>query len=230
MAFSNVASATTFSYSSYSVVDSQGLVITGPTNTTPSPLTTSAGQIVLKGSGADTGINLATWCLDLYDTLTHSGIFAISPLTTSGTGGLNPTLTGTQIGEIGGLMHYGDVALSTHTAPLGGSASDYSAAVQIAIWAIEYENVGWAYEFAPAGVTSLVSLLVTDIGNGDIASNAFGLTLAQEGNQTLAFIPGDNDLPGVPLPAALPLFATGLGGLGLLGWRRKRKVSAAVAA
>ena len=31
-----------------------------------------------------------------------------------------------------------------------------------------------------------------------------------------------------PLPAALPLFATGLGGLGLLGWRRKRK-NAAVA-
>jgi hypothetical protein len=26
-----------------------------------------------------------------------------------------------------------------------------------------------------------------------------------------------------PLPAALPLFASGLGGLGLLGWRRKRK-------
>jgi hypothetical protein len=32
-----------------------------------------------------------------------------------------------------------------------------------------------------------------------------------------------------PLPAALPLFATGLGALGLLGWRRKRK-GAAVAA
>jgi hypothetical protein len=32
-----------------------------------------------------------------------------------------------------------------------------------------------------------------------------------------------------PLPAALPLFATGLGGLGLLGWRRKRK-NAAIAA
>jgi hypothetical protein len=29
-----------------------------------------------------------------------------------------------------------------------------------------------------------------------------------------------------PLPAALPLFATGLGGLGLLGWRRKRKALA----
>jgi len=30
----------------------------------------------------------------------------------------------------------------------------------------------------------------------------------------------------VPLPAALPLFATGLGALGLIGWRRKRKASA----
>jgi hypothetical protein len=30
-----------------------------------------------------------------------------------------------------------------------------------------------------------------------------------------------------PLPAALPLFATGLGALGLLGWRRKRKQAAA---
>jgi hypothetical protein len=29
-----------------------------------------------------------------------------------------------------------------------------------------------------------------------------------------------------PLPAALPLFASGLGGLGLLGWRRKRKAQA----
>ena len=28
--------------------------------------------------------------------------------------------------------------------------------------------------------------------------------------------------PAVPLPAALPLFATGLAGLGLLGWRRKK--------
>jgi len=33
-----------------------------------------------------------------------------------------------------------------------------------------------------------------------------------------------------PLPAALPLFATGLGGLGLFGWRRKQKASAAIAA
>jgi hypothetical protein len=33
-----------------------------------------------------------------------------------------------------------------------------------------------------------------------------------------------------PLPAALPLFAAGLGALGLLGWRRRKKTAAALAA
>ena len=31
----------------------------------------------------------------------------------------------------------------------------------------------------------------------------------------------------IPIPGALPLFATGLAGLGLLGWRRKKKATAA---
>ena len=33
-----------------------------------------------------------------------------------------------------------------------------------------------------------------------------------------------------PLPAALPLIATGLGAMDLFGWRRKRKAAAASAA
>ena len=33
-----------------------------------------------------------------------------------------------------------------------------------------------------------------------------------------------------PLPGALPLFATVLGGMGLFGWRKKRKDAAAMAA
>jgi len=40
----------------------------------------------------------------------------------------------------------------------------------------------------------------------------------------------DINTAATPLPAALPLFATGLGALGLLGWRRKRKNAAAIAA
>jgi len=36
-------------------------------------------------------------------------------------------------------------------------------------------------------------------------------------------------VPPVPVPAALPLFATGLGALGFLSWRRKRKAATAAA-
>jgi hypothetical protein len=38
------------------------------------------------------------------------------------------------------------------------------------------------------------------------------------------------DVAATPLPAALPLFATGLGAMGLFGWRRKRKNTGATAA
>ncbi len=37
----------------------------------------------------------------------------------------------------------------------------------------------------------------------------------------------ESSVSATPLPAALPLFASGFGALGLLGWRRKRKVLAA---
>jgi len=36
-----------------------------------------------------------------------------------------------------------------------------------------------------------------------------------------------SSIPSVPIPGALPLFASGLAGLGLLAWRRKRKAAAA---
>jgi hypothetical protein len=43
------------------------------------------------------------------------------------------------------------------------------------------------------------------------------------------FLATDPPLAQTPLPATLPLFATGLGALGLLGWRRKKKAQAAAA-
>jgi hypothetical protein len=47
---------------------------------------------------------------------------------------------------------------------------------------------------------------------------------------TIDLSPGIGNLPltATPLPAALPLFATGLGALGLFGWRRKRKNAVAL--
>jgi hypothetical protein len=68
----------------------------------------------------------------------------------------------------------------------------------------------------------------------------FGATVYSINNviTTVPFAAPFNDLPigvaeitppdNTPLPAALPLFASGLGALGLLGWRRKRKQTAEV--
>ncbi|HLH94936.1 MAG TPA: hypothetical protein VKW08_07450 [Xanthobacteraceae bacterium] len=39
---------------------------------------------------------------------------------------------------------------------------------------------------------------------------------------------GNSPLSATPLPAALPLFASGLGAMGLFGWRRKRKAQVVV--
>jgi len=50
------------------------------------------------------------------------------------------------------------------------------------------------------------------VNNLNLAPNvSIGITLVR------------NSVEATPIPAALPLFASGLGGLGLLGWRRKRK-------
>jgi hypothetical protein len=103
----------------------------------------------------------------------------------------------------------------------------------------------------PSGAAFNASLTLFDgaITGWDLswffASGATGeaLTTASGGDSASKFVEntsvsGSNDTPGAwacedcdptpaetPLPAGLPLFTTGLGALGLLGWFRKRKAS-----
>jgi PEP-CTERM motif len=72
-----------------------------------------------------------------------------------------------------------------------------------------------------AGLNILL-LIVNDTSTG-ISGN-----LNPNSAPTSAFLEGTvtfDVVSQVPLPAALPLFATGLGALGLLAWRRKRKAA-----
>ena len=64
--------------------------------------------------------------------------------------------------------------------------------------------------------TTAAAVLMATTGYGAAYSHGFEATTAA---QYAGYY--------VPLPGALPLFATGLGALGLLGWRRKRKAHAA---
>jgi hypothetical protein len=52
------------------------------------------------------------------------------------------------------------------------------------------------------------------------------LSFGNEFQRTFTGVRSIASASATPLPAALPLFATGLGALGLFGWRRKRKETA----
>jgi hypothetical protein len=73
-------------------------------------------------------------------------------------------------------------------------------------------------------ITGLVETVLDGSGTANTFAALIGNNYTQNPNTTNFFQIGEliGPVP-TPLPAALPLFATGLGALGLLGWRRKRK-------
>jgi hypothetical protein len=68
---------------------------------------------------------------------------------------------------------------------------------------------------------------VTFETSGGVANPNFCCGGDVQGSRQFALDNVSVELNPTPIPAALPLFATGIGAIGLLGWRRKRKAQAA---
>ena len=102
------------------------------------------------------------------------------------------------------------------------------------------------FSFAHSSITALdpitlaaLGSIMINAGSGNTPGGLWFIGFGQGGNNgspnTLYFTDGINGekdglfgaINPVPLPGALPLFATGLGALGLLGWRKRRKAHAA---
>jgi hypothetical protein len=64
-----------------------------------------------------------------------------------------------------------------------------------------------------------IGSLFAGIATGEWADSANGLSGA--GNPIKGFFV-EYQVAATPIPAALPLFASGLAGLGLFGWRRRK--------
>jgi hypothetical protein len=65
----------------------------------------------------------------------------------------------------------------------------------------------------------------TLVGPGGISEAVLAILSANQSggaNKAISWALTDNSVDPAPIPATLPLFATGLGALALLGWRRKR--------
>lgn len=83
----------------------------------------------------------------------------------------------------------------------------------------ESGNLTFSSNVASYFNSGLNEFLVSDINSGGGPSGAAFYA-------TVSF---DSGVSNTPLPATLPLFTTGLGALGLFGWRRKKKAQALAA-
>jgi hypothetical protein len=86
-----------------------------------------------------------------------------------------------------------------------------------------------------AGVITSWNISLTPDSIGEMRTESYLGINIDLGSTHLDFgsnqgMPGSWAVTTTPLPAALPLFSGGLAALGLLGWRRKRKNGAAIAA
>jgi CHRD domain len=99
--------------------------------------------------------------------------------------------------------------------PLGVTSGTYSSPVFDLTQSLIYNS---AFVTAEGGIPQAEAALIFAITNGLSYLNIH--TTTNPGGEIRG------QLSPVPLPGALPLFVTGLGALGLLGWRRKRKAAA----
>lgn len=151
-------------------------------------------------------------------TLTISGLFSYS-ITQAGTYNLYDS---SNAATLAGITGYTNLSLAT-----GTTLRDD----------LRTGNLYGTATLSPGETSIVITLTAAAIADINAAIDSSGSKLFAIGgyssglqgynfNSSYAAI-GTLDVQPVPLPAALPLFATGLAGMGLLGWRRRRNSDAA---
>jgi len=155
--------------------------------------------------------SIVAWCVDLFHLVQTGGgqnlHYALGTFTTDNAPA--PTaLSATQLAEIANLASYGQSLIGT-----AQGTTDNLAAVQLAIWSVEYPTFTYT---GASGAPVAATLLQASSGTG----RATGL-LALDGTQT--FVTADqgvNDAASVPEPATLALLSSGLALFGVTVRRR----------
>lgn len=165
-------------------------------------------------------------------------------ITGTGSGSLGGTAFSSQLFDLhlagpqtGGSL----ISLTTANITIGaGPAVDFTSAMQIGL----HFSPDYAF-FGYQGGGDIIHLLFTPSDFALLQNSPFNVPATVDANAftnvstsggLLSFDSFSNvNLQGVstgsetPLPAALPLFASGIGGFGLLSWRRKKKAAALAA-
>jgi hypothetical protein len=204
--------ADNFNYTGFSVNPGVSVTLTDPTLLN-APFTASVGEITLTGTGTFMGQNItsiAAWCVDILTGLNPTGTYNIVPFPGPGSvGNGNPSISALQVTEMASVIDH-----------FGGALDNNPAAAQLAIWRLEY-GPGLTFSSSSsaglADITASVTLAAEASSGGALFDPGARFDL-------LDVVPTDQILavavPTVPIPAALPLFA---GGLGLMGWLSRRR-------
>ena len=175
----------------------------------PTTIGGAAGLIVLTTPNGD----IQSWCVDVYDFLQTSGTFVIGTLTNDSApisaGGPNP-LSNAQIGQIGALVKNGDALV--YAPPSGYTANDVGAAIQLAIWQIEYPTFSYSWDPAEANADALAAIYYGDAiaGSGDWTPYYGTAALSEFNNQTQIVDPSSVSWfpQGQIFPAPVPELST----------------------
>src|SRR6516225_1177384 len=143
----------------------------------------------------------------------------------SGPGGLASVLT-YNLSTLGVSVTAGDVLVVEPETALVGDVLRFNAPSSLLFYSRTPPVDSLAETTTPPGSFYTNQITLTEGLNGALL---YAPTMNEPGFSTDAVLTYDfvSDSVATPLPTALPLFATGVGALGLLGWRRRRKAQAA---
>jgi hypothetical protein len=178
-------------------------------------------ESVYRGAGeirlTTTSGTADAWCVDVFTYRLGSGAYDVGPMT-GGLAGVPSGLTSAQIGELGALVVNGDY-LVAH--PGGYGASDVAAAIQVAIWSVEY-GAAFTYNPISSAVAGLTAQYLADATNGAWAPYSGIEALFVPGNQGFA-TNQTLKAAGVPESSTWAMLLVGFVGLGYAARRRHTK-------
>ncbi len=165
--------------------------------------------------------NFVAWCLDIAHNLSLPSTYDVT--TTPFTNANTVQLNNSQLSHIENLF---EVNYKTLNLTNSATGNIQSAGFQLALWELVYETSsqfnaasGIWYATAPKEAIDAANGFLANLGKA-ITQN-YALTFYQSTGSSQNLVRVD----AIPLPAALPMFATGLGVLGFLARRRRAKKS-----
>jgi hypothetical protein len=209
-----VASAETLTYT-LGTITGQDLTIVTPS--AGAGLTTAGLINLTTASGS-----VEVWCIDLPNAFVQTGgTYSVgSSAVLNGSPGV-PFLTSNQIGEIGALVKHGAPMVSN---PGPYTAEQVAAALQIAMWDIEYgasapdgftysAALGSPIDAAPPSPGGLVGQFLADVGPGKAWGEDTGFNVLYSNAAPV----GQTLLTGAPEPSVWTMMLIGFAGLGYAG-------------